>query len=246
MIAAGSIGEGADLLYYRDQSGISLFGARSQRNEDQRPLIVEDVFGALAKDVGSARITTSANEFHGDAFGFKGDVDVVGTYRELLRNREAVFSEHARNFILEQSLSTLTRAVGSGTRGSSFERVDAIARRFPGSGALTNARSAVHRAPLERLGFGPGSRNDVVRDQYTPDDVARDTILFRELVLGCSGDILVDKVIRVRKFNYEGHVFDLQSRTGILSASNIIVSNCRCVCDVSDEPPGWASDAEDL
>jgi hypothetical protein len=37
-----------------------------------------------------------------------------------------------------------------------------------------------------------------------------------------------DKVVKIRNFNFSGHVYDLQSIEGLYIANSIVVKNCRC------------------
>jgi hypothetical protein len=43
-----------------------------------------------------------------------------------------------------------------------------------------------------------------------------------------AGLISPDKIIRIRNYNFNGHVYDLQSLEQVYIGSNIIVKNCRC------------------
>jgi hypothetical protein len=45
---------------------------------------------------------------------------------------------------------------------------------------------------------------------------------------GFSGLISPDQIIKIRKYQWSGHVYDLQSPLGWLTANNIVASNCRC------------------
>lgn len=38
----------------------------------------------------------------------------------------------------------------------------------------------------------------------------------------------MDDVVKVRRFDWSGHVYDLQSTKGWLLSSGIVTSNCRC------------------
>jgi len=40
--------------------------------------------------------------------------------------------------------------------------------------------------------------------------------------------VALDKVVRVRRFFFRGHVYDLQTDTGLIVANGTIISNCRC------------------
>jgi hypothetical protein len=51
--------------------------------------------------------------------------------------------------------------------------------------------------------------------------------------LGCtldrfSGLVTLDKIVKVEVSRYAGHVYDLQTETGVTMANDIITSNCRC------------------
>lgn len=43
-----------------------------------------------------------------------------------------------------------------------------------------------------------------------------------------ASDVAVDPVVHIRKYNWSGHVYDLQSVGGFIVANNIFCSNCRC------------------
>lgn len=82
LVPAGDLVKGDQLVCYRGESGIGFLRPGSER--DEGPSLVEDVFGAFVKHGVSSFVARPAVDFHGDARGFDGEVDVVGSYRQLL------------------------------------------------------------------------------------------------------------------------------------------------------------------
>lgn len=90
--------------------------------------------------------------------------------------------------------------VGDGVVAASFD------------GALSAPRIEAEAGPVE--GFHDGAVADA--------DALRDVL---ERFAGLAA---FDQVVDVVLFQYEGHVFDLQERSGLMLGSNIVASNCYC------------------
>jgi SPP1 gp7 family putative phage head morphogenesis protein len=67
------------------------------------------------------------------------------------------------------------------------------------------------------------------RGESTEHGVQADAGILRERRSGLPAGVAVDVIIHVRKLDHVGHVFDLQTTSGLLVADGIISSNCRCV-----------------
>lgn len=68
----------------------------------------------------------------------------------------------------------------------------------------------------------------VVRD-ITLHDISADAKLARELIDGHSGPVAPDQIVDIRKIDFLGHVYNLQTAKGFYIANGIITHNCRCV-----------------
>ncbi|MCR3798319.1 hypothetical protein NAG22_17730, partial [Pseudomonas aeruginosa] len=47
-------------------------------------------------------------------------------------------------------------------------------------------------------------------------------------LFGLSSQISADKVVMVKRFDFCGHVYDLEELSGLMVAGEIIASNCKC------------------
>lgn len=64
--------------------------------------------------------------------------------------------------------------------------------------------------------------------QQTLEAAGGDAGLFAKLSCHFSGKVARDKIIGVRYFTFDGHVYDFETDQGWLLANGIVASNCRC------------------
>ncbi|MDD5395222.1 MAG: phage minor head protein [Thiothrix sp.] len=62
----------------------------------------------------------------------------------------------------------------------------------------------------------------------SPEQTITDSILAKQFSDGVAGNVFIDYAIGVIDFSYSGHVYDFQSKNGILCVNGIITHNCRC------------------
>ncbi len=60
------------------------------------------------------------------------------------------------------------------------------------------------------------------------DHLVGDTMLFRQILDALSAFVAPTKIIGVRKHDFSGHVYDLQTASSLYIANGIVSSNCRC------------------
>ena len=108
---------------------------------------------------------------------------------------------------------------GPGNAGSVADRenrltgnVIGVQRPAPVGGALPHPLVPAEAGALHRLHDGPVAHAKAIRD-----------VLQR-----FAGLAAFDEVVDVVLFEYRGHVFDLQERSGLMLGSNIVTSNCHC------------------
>lgn len=82
-VPAGQLQEGQHLLRHVERVSLS-----SKHDVKHAPAVVEKVFESLCRmpNFSSGEVTASVVDFHGDASGFNGKVQVVGSYCKLGRN----------------------------------------------------------------------------------------------------------------------------------------------------------------
>ena len=113
--------------------------------------------------------------------------------------------------------------------------LDAAGRRFDG-------------LPPDPLGLGLPAQRDARTDQGAPEQVSSAVGLFRELLEANPTKVARDKIVKIWKYQWAGHVYDFVTTTGLILAGGVVVSNCRCeippvaapAAGAATEPPaGW-------
>lgn len=250
---AGAVCQGDKVVCYRCQVGVTSLWRRPQGDEDQTPPPVEDIFGALAERSCSVTAPPSVDDFHGDAICFDGNVRVVRPDRELLLWKDPAFAQKAREVVLESADPVQASVVGPGGPDLLGERCLASATGIPGGGTLPNdpVGGRLDSLPLRALRLGSPTQPDPGTEESTSDGGAGGITLVCELLNRFPGEIEFDHVVQVRKLKFSGHVYDLQTVTGWMIAQDIVIHNCRCTIDVSEdalvvplEPPPEAKPEE--
>lgn len=101
--------------------------------------------------------------------------------------------------------------------------------------ALDAGRSGLDSAPFEPLGLGSSAQFNSAQPELAAERVAAASGLFSQLLETNAGLVTADEVVDVRQFEWAGHVFDFQTRTGLIVAGGLITHNCRCtVIQLSD------------
>lgn len=86
----------------------------------------------------------------------------------------------------------------------------------------------VKRESRRRTSISLATSSDPVSLEETNDRDSGDTALARELSSGCAGEVATDQIISIRRIEWSGHVFNLETEGGWYAADGIITHNCRC------------------
>lgn len=218
---------GDKLVSYFDKSRVSDLWSCAEWYKDEHPATVEQVFGALAESGCVQSSSYGPDDFHGEAVFFDGQVDVVGSYRELLSNRDSAFQEQRAKFGFKPSDSP---ALSARSPGELFCGNDSTSSSVPSRPALAldSSWNCPDSPPLSSLRFGLSTKFDSMEFQRFGDGLAADADLFGKLIDGVPGLVAVDEIVDVREFDWFGHVYDLETRSGWLFAGGIVAGNCRC------------------
>jgi hypothetical protein len=299
--AAGSLKKGQCLLHYVGKDEPALFG----NNKQHAPAVAKEVFRALQNVSGvvspSAKVTCSALDFHGDAERFQGDVEVVGSYCQLGRDRIAKTSQSfaERNFswgnhaevclagsghaeeAIHGSGTARYGSMGGGDLGFSLLVAHAIPdslSRFgqtrthvlAGHGELGCLACASHgdtslsQSALDKiwfesegyrdvdsrltsevpingggyvdgrpLRFGSAANLDTSLYEGGPQGCPSDVALFRNLLQRFAGTVVLDQIVEIDRFHYDGPVYDFESPLGYIVAQSLLISNCGAACSMS-------------
>jgi len=78
------------------------------------------------------------------------------------------------------------------------------------------------------IGLARSPYLDTGGDKAAPDGGARYRILAGDALKRLAGFVQADTIINVRRFQFTGHVYDLQTSYSYYTANSFIVKNCRC------------------
>lgn len=131
----------------------------------------------------------------------------------------------------DSDASSSEQTEGLTSSGAGTEHVDVVglsATRSVSGGNLFGSSVGVHALPLDGLALTLVSRLNAVPKQEPRERRAADTILGGEDVDRLPGEVVLDEVVSVRWRPFVGHVFNLQTTSGLYIASGVFVANCRC------------------
>jgi Phage Mu protein F like protein len=220
------------------RKGINVISARNPKrisfginpNYNYSPTPIEKIFDSIkmAGGMASRSVKTSPEDFHGDARGFNGNIEVVRTNSFLRGNGQEFFSKPTSQKIFGW-IRYFLQLSGKGNFFSmpwpQFFTSDSIMSRF-GKVKPLNSTGSFHsfKHPLRTIsGFNASSK------QAYSETSASESALLRKFLFAFSGDITQKKVTKIRNFDFSGHVYDLQAGVYSLYICNsIIVKNCRC------------------
>ena len=244
-VAAGLLSEGENVIVCTRTEWIA---SSIYPDYDHMPAAIEQVFGSLkmSECVATSRMPVSAEDFHGDGRSVYGNIHIVGPNRLLLGDIES------------RLLETIGKIgfYGDGVRESALSRVGVLDLFGPSDGApadslmsgsdLVSAALGGHAGPLIPLGLGLSMSGGVGLSEDASNDGAADTRLARQFVLRFPSLIATDQIVSVRKFDFSGHVYDLQSGLyGLYTVNGVLSSNCRCSTSIRFETSNQLS-AEQL
>lgn len=233
--SAKLIAEGDYVLCTPDPERVA---ATINPNNYKGPSRIEDVFATLpvSSQMASGRMKVAAEDFHGDARFFDGDVNVEWSDAALLDYGEAACAQGGGELVLNRRgfaqpglASSASDKLGIASLGSAHGVVGGLSKGHP-LGRARARHPGVHRGGPS-AGFNAG---------LVKPDAERGSLhiqLAREGLLGLSSLVAADEVVEVRGFRFSGHVYDLQcSPTPLYIGNSVIVHNCRCVIVVEE---GW-------
>lgn len=175
----------------------------------------------------TAYVPCAPEHLHGDGHGVDGEIDVVTTDRFKMGHREAAFGDpHSK---LPLGLRGDMRSLDSGRDPATvLLRLSAAAHGLMSSPdeARTLASLGVTHAHVH--GLAAVAAEDARGYEAALQCYAITPGLIREFLDRGAGLVAPDEIVEVRDFHYAGHVYDLQTMSGLYVADGIVTSNCRC------------------
>jgi len=240
---ASSIQPGQKVMTYNAEVDITPFMASSGNEIENKPAPIEQVFEAFFLgtyfDFRSATKVKRAqiNDFYGDGKFFHGNVDIVRTNWKLLKDGKFGQFEKCGNSILVFENRELLQKLGFGSSALNINGVDLAPSSFPSLAQSTlNHIRRFEITPTGSLSIGMASNFDTSLNKSARQDGTIITSFLRESLQRHSRFVAFDDVVQVRNFYSAGHVYDLQSKYGLIVASDphcnmpggIVNSNCQC------------------
>lgn len=225
LVPAKSLRKGDDVLCCR----WPVWKVSGNPNYNERPARIADVVGALSETSGMAtcRVPVSPEYLHGDGGSCHGYIDVVAPDRFLRNAYKAVRGQSVDAGLLDRgrlvmSLSRLGR-LRSMLESLRLATNGGMRRAGKAKSLLAGGASHSHK---HRLGLGPWSDSSQSESSY--DGLPRDAELLADCENRFSTIVERANVVRVDCFSYSGHVYDLQTESGLNIGSSVLMSNCRC------------------
>ena len=198
---------------------------------EYRPAKIEQVFSSakMISKMLPVSVESTAENFHGDGRNIHGDIEIVKVNSPLRSNVKLPLPQPASE--LKFNWSGVRKSALMGNRAPDLLSVthDSVFGSRMSSLDLVASFPCGHPRPFQSLGFGLRTDMNAGGHKSFPHSPAIDSSRARDFVLRFASDIALDQIVKIRDFNYSGHVYDLQSEMYELYTCNgIIVSNCRC------------------
>lgn len=204
------------------------------------PTAIEQIFHSLESTEEPISIRRFGDEFHGDAAYGDGNIDIVYSDGKLKNSAKPTISDQIECLLFETAKfsstaieherlsNTLLVDGGVGMPGS-------VSRHF-----LESAKSFCRQS--KTLSVGSTSYLDATLLKFFGQFASRDARFCRNLQQRLPSLVTQDKVVEVRNRSYSGHVYDLQTVSGVIVAEGFVVSNC--FCRLRYVPKGWGWDKD--
>lgn len=251
LTARGLIGLG--FLQEGDYVISSSFGEQSSAvgNNQNVPTSIKEIFETFSVTGFGERWSMSPADFHGD--GTYGNVDIVSTTRDLMLGGESSIMEPIKHlhFALAEEVAGSDSSFSPSRHISERSLLTSYSSmRF---GDLFGSLSFGELGPLQKFGFGSSSQRHPVLSKNGMDNPSTNIELLCDLARNYSSFVKHDDVLcnlttylstllgptegfraglrRVKSIDcasFSGHVYNLETESGIYYANNILVGNCRC------------------
>jgi len=202
----------------------------------QSETLIENIFTAFKKSIAmrSVSVPAAAEDLNGDGKLIKGDVDIV--YSDSLL-RSARLPEFTK-ILNELALVGAGDMAGMLNSLRSLHQLSITNSRTPsslvGCSSDSLALGGSESAHPVKHNSGTAADSDVIAEKVLFESGSSNPGLFSEFIYRFADLIAFDKVVKIRKFYYVGHVFDLMiDKYPYTIGNSIITHNCRCYLEMS-------------
>jgi len=224
---AGEVQEGDQLVH--TIAGRQLPG---QPDPGHMPAKISKVYSSARLVSMSYRVALTPPDLHRDSP--EGDVQVVPVNRDLAFHGEPATDEEVRQFgftFADQARTGLSRAEHPLDPASLVSR--GLESTLDPAGLVSGSgkRSAGFRIEpghADPVGFAAGSNLQVQSFQPAEDGGTADLQRAGHAEHALPPFVTLAEVVKINRYAFSGHVFNLDTGHGWYSANSIIVRNCRC------------------
>lgn len=211
--------------------GFMIRESSGEPDEDGRPSQIGDLYSAACQSQRANRVALSPPDLHGDAP--HGDVEVVTVDGGLGFDGNPASDEQVNQFGLAASRAARAREGGTycGLMPTGVARgeVDSLDSPFlVGGGCQCSTVCGARASHADAIGLAGGSRGQAEVSHAPTDDVAVQPQGSSDRQNALPVLVSLAKVVQVDRFDFRGHVFNLDTGVGWYIANGITVKNCRC------------------
>lgn len=191
---------------------------------DDVPPTFEEIAQSLPVFLGP--VPTAPEHFHGDGAG--SDVHVVLAHGFLLDDAQPSGSEHGGEAHLGGR--DVGQASLDGLRFLNERALRPYGSPGGGVGRLCEGHAlvAARLAHPDRHGVPTASDGDPGFQKDPTDRTPADAKGFCQRLLAFASDVAADEIVLIRKGQFAGHVYNLDSQSGYYIGNGILTHNCRC------------------
>ena len=231
-VPIGLLHEGSDLIRTVIGDGAEgTGGVWGDPDVHNRPPVIDEVFDTLAKDRAPMRLPTVAVNFHGDRPA--GDVDVVLSDRELRLALDPALLQHPGQLDLIGADPSSGPGVvdGLGASGPFGITHNSVPGRSVGRSGVGASFVSGHSAHAQEIGLTTRTPGDTGLTQAALDRLTVSPVGPSDGKFTLASHVATDHVVSVDVRPFVGHVYNLQTKSGMYAAQGIVVHNCRCWVD---------------
>lgn len=199
-------------------------------NDNNVPTTIEEVVAAFAESssVLTTSVPVSPEYLHGDGMFCQGKIEVVNPNGFLWDEVDTGFGQLLTEPDFQRTLHTET-LIADGFLDLGFDRDDLSSS--GNIGRTTQFTSIGNRslAVASNRSLSAASWGDTVLNEMVANNASAGVPSFSQRKFRLPGKVAATKIVSIRKHNFQGHVFDLQTVKGTYIIANAIVSsNCHC------------------
>ena len=238
LVPAGQIRPGQKVMTYHTEIDRAPFVAPGGDQVENKPVPIQELFEAHRAAAGGVELRAhSVDDFYGDGKSLEGNIDIVRPGWSLLNDGEFGQFEKRGDLVLllPPGAGRLVQEFGAGAGGLGGGCVDSSAAGLPRLSEPPLNVLLGRVTPTGTLAVGVAADFDSRLDESSRQDGPSVTGFLRDALERYAGTVAFDEVAEVRDFQAVGHVYDLQSRYGLIVAHDprycnigIVTANCQC------------------